>query len=166
MKTILIIIFLFIFLNSFSQWTYYSKSDPFDGKYKSAYVIGISDKFPYENPLFVINTFKKDSGNFNIYLSKVPCACCENLEIDIKFDNDDNIYELEGNTNSKKDIWFLKFDNKILHNDDNFENYITFLSDIKIHSKMYIRLKNDCEEYDCEFSLLGSSKAIDFLNKN
>jgi len=38
-----------------------------------ASVKGTGTEFPYQSPLFVVNVFKGDTENPNLYLAKVPC---------------------------------------------------------------------------------------------
>ena len=46
---------------------------------------------------------------------------------------------------------------------DMLNQFDDFIKDLKSHSKMYVRLLSDCKKYDCEFSLSGSTAAINFV---
>lgn len=175
------------------SWNYEKGGNPFDGKYKTASIIGIGSEFPYQRPMFVVNVFEGKTGEPNLYLAKVPCACCDNSEVKVKFDDVENIYTLHTHTNENKDVWFLNFESgaigtKNVQYDTQKQKWVIwsqkydrwieydkskevpeisplegFIKDMKSHSKMYVRLTNECLKYDCEFSLSGSTAAINFV---
>jgi len=238
---------LLISANSFSQiWTYNKGETPFDGTYKTSSVEGIGYEFPYKEPLFVINIFRGEISDPNIYITRVPYAGCANNQILIKFDNDDKIYRPTVSASKDNEQWFMdfysgyitikdsikkiikyyvvsknqtillrehpnpyspvlfqasnpdtislllfdgsywtcKYHNKILYVNNaqitNINNAFSsseelyvpigidkelneFIKDIKSHSKMNIRLMSDCVKADFEFSLKGSSAAMNFV---
>ena len=95
MKNLLIILTLIIISNLvFSQsWTYKETGNAFDGKIRTSSVTGSGYKFPYTEPMFVINVFNKETDNPNIYLNLVPYGGCDNNEVLIKFDNNEFTYQ-------------------------------------------------------------------------
>ena len=164
-RIFLLLLFLLTGLILKSQvWTYEQGGTVFDGKYKTSSVIGKGSEFPYESPVFVINVFRGDTANPNIYLSRVPCACCDNLRALLKFDNEDDVYNnVIVTTNAEKDEWFLQFNNSIkvqydkvkkayVYWDTDLEKWARydsvytvkqlsqFMSDVKLHSRMYVEI--------------------------
>jgi hypothetical protein len=140
-------------------WKYESGETGIDGKYKLASVIGTGYEFPYTDPLFGISRFEK--GGLNIYVTKVGCACCDNLYAIIKFDKNSKPYLYKVKTNNNKDAWYIGW--------VEFEDLKELLNNIKSHTTMYVRLKSDCVQNDFEFKLSGSSVAVndvttDYLN--
>lgn len=141
---------------SFSQeWKFKALNDPFDGKYKSASVVG-TGVFPYNNPLLVINYFEKDQS-LNIYFNQVTYAGCDNLIIYIKFDNEEKIYEYDASTNSDRKSWFIS--TYAIESDSLFNI-------MKSKNKMHVRLISNCGKDDYEFPLKGSTIAINFVTKD
>lgn len=155
-KLILLLGFVFFTLSSNCQiWTYKSGGNAFDGTYRTSSIIGKGDEFPYNDPVFVINVFRNEVNNPNIYLTNVPYAGCDNKSAKIVFDAEDRIYYFSVKTNEETDSWFLH-----LYSQEEFDD---FIKNIKAHSKMSIRLQSDCVKYDCVFSLNGSTAAINFV---
>ena len=140
-------------------WDYVSSDTAFDRKFKLATVIGTGYEYPYTDPLFGISCFEK--GELNIFITKVECACCDNLYAIIKFDKNSNPYLYKVKTNNQKDTWYIGW--------VGFEDLKELLNNIKSHRTMYVRLKSDCGQNDYEFLLSGSSVAVndvstDYLN--
>lgn len=246
-----------IVISVFGQtWTYEEGSNAFDGSYKTSSIVGIGNEFPYTNPLFVINVFKGDVKNPNIYLTKVPSGVCDNNKVLIKFDNTDKVYEPEVTISSDNAQWFLDFHgngmnvleevtdsikkliqyyilstdktlkiqsqphagyeitynlsqkdtidiiyldspywvcrnkNKIVYvhemyilsgiqkysiprvtyvpyktlvEVESYTEFNLFIEELKVHSLMHVRLQNDCVKSDFNFSLKGSTAALNFV---
>lgn len=156
-----ILLSLIILISTFSfgqSWSYKSSLNQFDGKYKTASIVGIGGKFPYNQPVFVINTFEK-SNRINIYVTNVGFAGCDNKVALIKFDRDSFINRYTISTNSEGDTWFIN--EQYIADDETYTAKL--LEEIKQHSKMFIRLSSDCGQGDYEFPLKGSSTAINFI---
>ena len=129
MKKILIVILVALTCNLFGQsWTYKETGNAFDGKIRTSSIIGSGYKFPYTNPMFVINVFNKEIDNPNIYLTNVPYGGCDNNRVLIKFD-DENLTYYPGVT-YQKDTWFLDFSN--YNNIDKFSyDTCTYVNNLK-----------------------------------
>lgn len=164
MKNSFFLLFFFIIFLSpidiFGQnWKYNSGTSDFDGKYRTATVVGTGGEFPYKTPLFVVNYF--ENGSLNIYFSNAGYAGCDHKVAYFKFDKDDEIYQSQISTNSDRDIWFVETfvsSNKSL-------KIIDLLEKLKKHSKFSVRLSSDCGQKDYSFGLSGSTAAIDFVTK-
>ena len=109
-KSIGVILLIFIsFSISAQSWRYEEGSDPFDGKYRVAYVVGTGGDFPYQNPMLHINLFAANLDKPNIYLSDVPSSICDNKTVLIKFDNDPQIFKAGVSGSRDNELWFLDF---------------------------------------------------------
>lgn len=102
--------FIPIFVNG-QAWKYKEGNDPFDGNYKTSYVIGKGFDFPYTEPLFVINLFSANSSQPNIALTSAPSPGCDNNTVLIKFDDDPKIFTPKVTASSDNEYWFLHFSN-------------------------------------------------------
>jgi len=157
-------------------WTYQAMHNTVSGNYKSSSVQGVGTEWPYTRPLFIIISFGDSVNNTDIYFTKVPCACCDNPRVMIKFDDEEKRYNFRATTNQSEDIWFLEFKKESVRWDpvinewidyatdkDDADKFINLIKAIKTHAKMYVRLSNDCRKYNCEFSLRGSAVALNFV---
>jgi hypothetical protein len=104
----LLLLFQMIIVNS-QSWSFKKGGDVFDGTYKTSSVIGRGDKFPYTKPMFVINVFKGETEDPNIYITEVPSAVCSNNRVLIKFDNDDYTFTPRVTSSEDHEFWFLHF---------------------------------------------------------
>ena len=85
-------------------WTYKAVNDYVAGNNKTARVQGIGTEWPYTKPLFILIAFSDRSKNPEIYFTKVPCACCDNLRTVINFDNEEKRYRFRVSTNENENI--------------------------------------------------------------
>ena len=145
------------------SWKYKSGGSDFDGKYKTSYVIGVGNEFPYESPLMAINKFDKKDG-FNFYISGAGYSQeGTGLKVLWVFSNEpDTIYSTYDFSISSdgKIIFFNEF------NDPNSEDKISsaeFINKLKSASKVSVRVKDNYSSNDLVFSLKGSTKAINFV---
>jgi len=143
------------------SWSYNKGRDVFDGEYRTSSVTGMSDKYPWDSPRFVVN-YLPNSG-YNIYISRVGFFC-DNVKIKITFDNTDVVYYANVIPSNKQEVVFIKgayyLDNELGRVD---MSIFLLLDLIKRHNKMYIRLSDDCSIMNMEFPLSGSSRAINFV---
>lgn len=138
------------------KWIYKLEKNAFDGDYKFAYVTGKGGSFPYHSPRMIINYFAK-TGGLNIFFSGAGYAGCDDKIIYFKFDNQENVISCEALTDDENEVWFFTFEN---------DQAIKALLDmIKASKVLHVRLKSSCYQADYEFSLAGSSVAIDFVCK-
>lgn len=138
----------------FSQWKYKSGNNSFDGKYKTAMVVGSGGTFPYNNPVFVINKF--DKGLINIYFSNAGFSGCNDKEIYFRFNGDKRVYQTKSVGKDKNnEIWFVNTFKEIKIHE--------FLTKLMNHNSVDIRLKSSCSSRDYRFSLSGSTRALNFV---
>jgi len=154
MKKILAVIF-FINLSAFSQWSFNSSKNDFDGNYKLAYVIGSGGEYPYNNPYLKVSKYE-ESTKVNIYISDAGYSGCDNLFLYFKFDEDNTIYvSSEVVSGVSNEAWFLKSIDKI----EIFE----LLEKFKKHKTVSVRVGSGCGFNDYKFSLNGASKSINYV---
>jgi hypothetical protein len=150
-KCIFIALLCAIEINIHCQtWKYESIENASGGKNILASVVGKGYEYPYTDPVFGISRF--DKGEINIFVTKVACACCDNLYAIIKFDKSSTSYLYKVTTNNKKDAWYIKW--------NKFEELKELLNNIKSHKIMHVRLKSDCGQNDFDFLLSGSSVPV------
>ena len=98
MKKLLTSITLLLIINVNAQnWKFESGKSDFDGKYKTSYVIGKGNNFPYNKPMLTINKFDKNE-NLNFYISGAGYFQ-EGTNAGIKF-----VFEI-----SKSSVWLPTF---------------------------------------------------------
>jgi len=151
-----ILILLIPFNLSAQKWVYKLEKNAFDGDYKYAYITGKGGEFPYHQAKLVVNYYTK-SSIANIYIADAGYAGCDNAVIYFKFDNNENIMSCLALTNDNKDVWFFSFENN--------ETIQAMLNILKTSKTLNVRLKSDCSQADYEFSLIGSTTAINFVCK-
>lgn len=168
MKKIIYILLFLSFGASAQKWSYNEGGNPFDGKYKTSSITGISSNTPYNSPIIVINKFD-ESDDFNFYISEV--AYFQSYpDIFWSFNNNpDVIYEMKNAQMSDgKTIFFLS--HKIKSEKSDISKYtsifevsnIEMIENFKTSSILNMRIIDDYESYDLIFSLEGSKEAIEF----
>jgi len=156
---ILFAFIIFIINTTYAQrWTYKSGGNAFDGKYKTSSIKGSGGEFPYTSPYFVVNYFE-NSEQLNIYVSNAGSAICDGKIVYMKFDNDEKLYQFKVSTNADEDLWFLEK----YYNDESTLSKVELLNKLKSQNRIYVRLRSDCGQTDYEFSLAGSSAAINYV---
>lgn len=154
---------LFIINTVFSQtWNYSKGGDAFDGKYRTSSIEGIGDEFPYQDPSLIVNYFPDDK-NLNVYLTDAGYAGCEGKTVKVKFNNDETIYVFNATTNSNEEIWFIHEYPYEYSRSTEVIPVPELLEKMKKYHRMFVRISSDCGTNDLEFSLNGSSKAINFI---
>tara|TARA_B110000259_G_C13976309_1_gene386862 strand:- start:197 stop:1375 length:1179 start_codon:yes stop_codon:yes gene_type:complete len=164
MKLQVLTTLIFIPVMLFSQsWKYKSGGSDFDGKYKTSYVQGSGNEFPYESPLMAINKFDRKDG-FNFYISGAGYSQEDTgLTVLWVFNNEpDTIYSSYGFSISSdgKIIFFEEFTNS---NSEDKISSAEFINKLKSASKVSVRVKDKFSSNDLVFSLSGSTKAINFV---
>ena len=53
-RILLLLFFITLSFESFSQWSYKTVKSDFDGTYKRAIVVGSGGEYPYKNPYLVV----------------------------------------------------------------------------------------------------------------
>jgi hypothetical protein len=143
-------------------WSFESGGNAFDGKYKTASIIGKGNDYPYDKPLLVINFYNEESLNFYIADAGYYQSLSD-IEILWVFNNEPNVLY-------KSYDFSISEDGKILFLDD-FKNSETgellykleFIEKLKSASRVDVRIENKYGKNDIVFSLNGSTKGIDFV---
>lgn len=162
MNRYVLLLFVLFTLNLNAQsWKKSSGGNAFDGKYKSAFVVGKGTDYPYNKPLLVINVYNENSLNF--FISSAGYFQSES-DIDIYwiFSNEPNtIYSTEDFTISddKKTIFLQSFEDP----KGDFYMRMDFIKKLKSASKVDVRIKDKYGKNDISFKLNGSTNAINYV---
>lgn len=140
--------------NSSGQvWSTIKGGNAFDGEYIAAMVLGDGYEFPYLEPYFVVNYYKS-SQSLYIYLVDAGYSGCDNRYVYVKFDTNDTTYVFRAGTNPENDKWMFE-------EMDGLTSLATLVQMMKKYSKAYVRISSDCGSSDFDFTLRGSSRALD-----
>ena len=162
MKKIILLLTLIPFISFGQGWTSSEGGSAFDGKYKTSSVVGKGDNFPYNKPVLVINKFNGEKLNF--YISKGGFFQEKtNIGVLWVFDNEpDTIYSTYD--------WSISDDGKILffsefNNPDGSGKLkpIDIIEKLMLANNVSVRMKDKYGANDIVFSLIGSTKAINFV---
>jgi hypothetical protein len=165
-KNIIILVAFLICLTGYSQvWKYDSGGNAFDGKYRSANVIGTCSDFPYNKPALCLNIFKE--RNMNLYIANSGYYSDENdVQIMFIFSNEPKTIYYSGEISLSKDketIFLLSFKSGT----SRYLDRIDFINKLKKSSRLDVRIKSEYKNRDIKFSLSGSTKALNYvLTKN
>ena len=165
-KNIIILVAFLICLTGYSQvWKYDSGGNAFDGKYRSANVIGTCSDFPYNKPALCLNIFKE--RNMNLYIANSGYYSDEkDVQIMFIFSNEPKTIYYSGEISLSKDketIFLLSFKSGT----SRYLDRIDFINKLKKSSRLDVRIKSEYKNRDIKFSLSGSTKALNYvLTKN
>jgi len=162
-----LIISVFILQLSYSQtWKYSSKGNPFDGKYKMAYVDGSGGEFPYDNPYLALTKYE-NKKDINIYIDDAGSYDSrQSVSLYLIFDNEPDVkYQAFGlSFSADNSAIFFDYINTTYASSPSDLDKIDIIEKLKKASELYVRIE---DEYygrkDLTFSLLGSTKALNFL---
>lgn len=162
-RSLTIISYFFIAFTVKSQvWTYSKGGNAFDGEYRSSEIIGISDNRTYDRPLFAVN-FSENSRTYNLYIGKVGFFC-DNVRVRFAFDESKQVYIGDLKVSNKQEVVFLTSFHYFDKSNDRIEfNIFQFLELVMKSNTMHVRLEDDCDIKNMDFSLSGSSKAITYV---
>tara|TARA_B100000767_G_scaffold274541_1_gene307875 strand:- start:1181 stop:2491 length:1311 start_codon:yes stop_codon:yes gene_type:complete len=166
MKNASLILLLIIPISVFSQWRYVQTNDDFEGIYRYSEVVGKGYDRTYDDPTLILRKYKKENS-FDLYIDDAGYFTTNSKNnILIKFDNEDIFYLTEGLPSKDRsalfiynDIWKGKIGGEQI-------NRIELLEKMMKGSKISVRLKTDYKTYDINFSLSGSTKAINYVLPN
>jgi hypothetical protein len=147
------ILVFFIFINAIAskgQWVFKKVDNGFDDPYKIAFTSNNNSGYL---------KMERYNGKLLLYLvSEENIFCGESVESDVSlfFKNEWKRYSTSANVSVDKDIVWLV--------DDIFEATDEFISHFNAASKIKIRIRSEsCEPLIYEFSMLNSSKALQFM---
>jgi hypothetical protein len=151
-KGILVTLLLVTALVSYSQsWGSTTIGNSFDGQFKIAYCKG-SGAFPYTSPILAVR--KNAEGKREIILSGVNSYVTGNSLIMMSFQGSDVVYSYSADHSTDGELWLVHEDKEVIEK---------IIEQLKTNSKVTIRLSTDYSHEDFEFSLTGSTKAINTL---
>ncbi|AEH02553.1 hypothetical protein [Lacinutrix sp. 5H-3-7-4] len=151
---------------SYSQdWQYYVGNNAFDGEFKSASIQGLSDNYPYVNPLLNVNVWNEKTLNFHIKNSGFSQEGTMHSILFLPNIEPKVIYYV-GNINISSDgktIFLKSFKTDYVKN----ISLINFLEILKKASKIDVRVKTEFGNYDIHFNMDGYADALTkVLTKN
>lgn len=150
MKTLILILSLFLSLNLSAQWSYKTVNDGFDEPYKIAYT---------DNPIAPFLKMEQFEGKIVLYL-KGGYFCDDKMTYDFVFQLGEEVYRASGVgiTGDGHDTFYLTFD---LMNEE-YESVAWF----KKCSKLKIRINESyCSSSYYEFNMGKSTSALEFMSK-
>lgn len=164
------ILILLVSIPAFSvlaqTWDYRLGGDVFDGEYKTCYIRGTGNEFPYNEPLLAINKYSQ-AEEINFYIADAGYFQ-EGTGIKIRwvFNNEPSkIYSTYSHTISRdgKNLFL-----NVFADPDNYDKLskIEFIDKLRKASKVTVRISDRYGENTLSFSLSGSSKAINFVIPN
>ena len=170
MKNLILFSLLTLLVNPlFSQtWKTESGGDDFDGKYKLAYVQGVGEEFPYNEPLMAFIKWSNQE-DYTFYIKDADfLQPSTSIEIIFVFDNEPGVfYSVYESTDGKLS---LSADGKtaFLNGFRNSEDRISYskyeiLQKLMTASTVSVRFKDKFGQNDTKFNLSGSTKAINFV---
>jgi hypothetical protein len=134
-----------------AQWKTGSDKNKFDGNYLFAQKSGKGGEFPFTKPNLIVTRFNSDEPNISI--SEVGYTGC-NGTLSFAFNGSDEVYLFSTLTNSDKDAVFVS---------GTLSEISTLVNLFKEKATVYVRYDTSCGLNDYEFSLAGSSSAINFV---
>jgi CTP-dependent riboflavin kinase len=161
----LLLILLCVPLIGFGQtWKYRSGENDFDGKYRTAYVIGTGNDWPYDSPQLVVN-YWEDNKNLNLYISKAGYFNSgSGTTVYFSFSNENEMVYVCDDLSYSTDNEEVFMDNFYLRDNYNEEfDKIEIIEKLMNASYVNIRISNDYGQNTMKFSLRGSTKAIKFV---
>lgn len=149
-------------------WKTESGGDDFDGKYKLAYVQGVGEEFPYNEPVMAFIKWSNQE-DYTFYIKDADfLQPSTSIEIILVFDNEPGVfYSVYESTDGKLSI---SKDGKtaFLNGFRNSKDRISYskyeiLQKLMSASTVSVRFKDRFGQNDTKFSLSGSTKAISFV---
>ena len=169
MKKILLCLIFFLFslqLIEAQIWKYVSSGNDFDGKYKTSSVTGVASRYPYNKPTLVINYFDKDES-LNFYISDAGYYSeSSGVKVLWVFSNEKEvIYEASAReiSSNGKIIFFYEFKSS---KSDEYISIYEFINKLKNASSVSVRVSDKYDTNDINFSLKGSTNAINYVISN
>ena len=170
MKKLILVTLITLLVNPlFSQtWQTDSGGDDFDGKYKLAYVQGVGEEFPYNEPLMAFIKWDNQE-DYSFYIKDANyLQPSTSIDIIFVFDNEPGVfYSVYESTDGKLS---LSTDGKtaFLNGFRNSKDRISYskyeiLQKLMTASTVSVRFKDKFGQNDTKFNLSGSTKAINFV---
>ena len=170
MKKLILFTLITLLVNPlFSQtWQTDSGGDDFDGKYKLAYVQGVGEEFPYNEPLMAFIKWDNQE-DYSFYIKDANyLQPSTSIDIIFVFDNEPGVfYSVYESTDGKLS---LSTDGKtaFLNGFRNSKDRISYskyeiLQKLMTASTVSVRFKDKFGQNDTKFNLSGSTKAINFV---
>ena len=155
MKRIIFLLILFSSFFTYSQWTFRTDNDPFDGQELIAIGRGYGGDFPYQNPRIVFRQNLKEK-ELDVYIDGAGYSGCDSNNIDFSFGNAEEVLSFYGKESVNRDAVFLDFSMK----DNSFLKLNTLIKNLKSKSIVYVEVSNRCMRNRFNIRLSGSNAAL------
>lgn len=158
-QTLILVLILLTPIVSYSQeWQYHVGNNSFDGEFKSASIQGLSDNYPYVNPLLNVNIWNEKTLNFYIKNSGFSQDDTINSILFLP-DVEPNVIYYAENVNISTDgktIFLKSFKTDYIKR----ISLLNFLEILKKASKIDVRVKTEYGNYDILFNMDGYSETL------
>ena len=164
MKKLLLLLLCVPLIGMGQTWNYRSDGNDFDGKYRTSYVTGTGDDWPYDSPQLVVN-YWEENERLNLYIAKSGYFTSgSGTTVYFSFNNENEMIYVCDDLSYSTDNEEVFIDDFYLRDNDNEEfDKIEIIEKLMNASYVNIRIKNDYGQNDMKFSLKGSTKAIKFV---
>ena len=164
MKKLLLILICVPLIGLGQTWKYRSGGNDFDGKYRTSFVTGTGDDWPYDSPQLVVN-YWENSKNLNLYITKAGYYTYDSgTKVYLSFSNENEIvYVCNDLSYSRDNEQVFMRDFYLRDNYNEKFNKIEIIEKLMNASYVNIRISNDYGKNTMKFSLKGSTKAIKFV---
>ena len=144
-------------------WKFQESDNPFDGKFKTAFVVGYGSDYPYKSPSLCIQKTEKSDDFINFYISGAGYHQKTGVSIKWVFDLEPNTIYISSNIYTSKDGKTLFLDD-FMNPEGGFKiEGIEFIEKLKQANKVNVRISDEYSSNDLSFSLIGSTRAINLV---
>ena len=164
MKKLLLLLLCVPFIGFGQTWKYRSGGNDFDGKYRTAYVTGTGNDWPYDSPQLVVN-YWEDSKRLNLYIAEAGYYTYDSgTRVYFSFSNENEMVYVCNDLSYSSDNEEVFMGNFYLRDNYNEKfDKIEIIKKLMNASYVNIRISNDYGKNTMKFSLRGSTKAIKFV---
>jgi len=164
MKKLLLLLLCVPFIGFGQTWKYRSGGNDFDGKYRTAYVTGTGNDWPYDSPQLVVN-YWEENEDLNLYISKSGYFTSgSGTTVYLSFSNENGMVYVSDDLSYSIDNEEVFMGNFYLRDNYNEKfDKIEIIKKLMNASYVNIRISNDYGKNTMKFSLRGSTKAIKFV---
>jgi hypothetical protein len=143
-------------------WTFKTTGNDFDGRIRTATVLGRGGESPYTTPLLVVNYFV-ESKSLNFYVTDFGYTGCKNNRALFIIDGTKRLTTVDVSDDNEHNTLFLDEFNLSSDQSGMSLSKHEVLQLLKSGTKLSVRLSNDCFSRDYTFSLSGSTSAINHV---
>lgn len=144
------------------SWNFKATGNDFDGRIRTATIVGKGGEYPYTSPTLVVNFFE-NSKSLNFYITDMGYTGCDDNQALFVVDGTHRLKTQYVSDDSEKSTLFFDGFEKINSGEYGTFSNLEVLQFLKSGTKLSVRVSNDCYQRDYSFSLTGSTAAINFV---